>query len=512
MHSASRWGLILAAVAACSDSSAGTAGLTDTSTSTSTSTSSMTTEPTTTSGEPETTDAPTTSPTSTSTSTSTTEPETSTTTTSTTEPETSTTTTTGPDTTTTTTSTDTGETETSTGSTDTSTTTTGDDADGDGDGVPDASDNCVDAANPGQEDGDEDGVGDGCDNCASDPNPDQADTDQDGVGDLCDEEAINNADVLYVPEGTSIELGGTHCYAQWVKILGTVTVPQYANDPATGTLTLKSQTILVGATGKVVADSAGMAGGSPSPQVTTGGFGGQGAGKGCGGGPGSSVGQAGSGAGYGGTGGAPNNQYGNGNPCNSCDQATIAHCSGAVGVVGGTDMGDDVALGNGGGAAGNSSGCSNSGARGGRGGGSVLLLANDWVQVDGSVSARGEEPPGDPSQCGYRGGGGGGSGGGVVVAADSVLGAGSLDARGGNGGPALGDQNQTWAWGGGGGGGGRIKVFSPADTFTGMRRVDAGAGGTVPPTQSSFAGSPGANGKTAAVATIPAIYDDLTCE
>ncbi|MCY0993312.1 hypothetical protein OV203_39615 [Nannocystis sp. ILAH1] len=128
------------------------------------------------------------------------------------------------------------------------------------------------------------------------------------------------------------------------------------------------------------------------------------------------------------------------------------------------------------------------------------------------MSARGEEPPGDNAVCGYRAGGGGGSGGGIVVAADSVLGAGSFDARGGNGGPGLGDQNETWAWGGGGGGGGRIKVFTPGDTFTGMRLVDAGAGGTVPPTASSFAGSPGITGKTAAVATIPASYDNLTCE
>lgn len=472
----------------------------------------MTTGPTT---DGPTTDAPTTSTTSTSTtdpdttSTSTTGPDT--TTTSTTDPDT--TTTTGPDTTTsTTTGPDTTTTDTTTG-TDTSTSTTGDGDDGDGDGVPDASDNCVDDVNPNQDDGDEDGVGDACDNCASDPNPDQGDGDGDGVGDLCDEEAIENGDVLYVPEGASIELGGEHCYAQWVKIDGTVTVPQYAGDPNTGTLTLKSQTILVGASGKIVADSAGMAGGNPSAQLTVGGFGGQGTGKGCGGGPGSSVGQAGSGAGYGGVGGASGNSYGMNNPCNSCDEATISHCGGAVGVVGGTDMGEDVAIGFGGGAAGNSSGCSNAGGRGGRGGGSVLLLANDWVQVDGSVSARGEEPPGDNSACGYRAGGGGGSGGGIVVAADSVLGAGTIDARGGNGGQGLGETpGQTWAWGGGGGGGGRIKVFSPADTFSGMRRVEGGAGGTVPATGASVAGLPGANGKTAAVATIPASYDDLTCE
>lgn len=40
-------------------------------------------------------------------------------------------------------------------------------ADGDGDGVPDSTDNCIDVANAGQEDGDGDGVGDVCDVTAS---------------------------------------------------------------------------------------------------------------------------------------------------------------------------------------------------------------------------------------------------------------------------------------------------------------------------------------------------------
>jgi uncharacterized repeat protein (TIGR01451 family) len=58
--------------------------------------------------------------------------------------------------------------------------------DGDGDGVPDSSDNCPIVPNPGQEDGDGDGVGDACDNCPAIANPDQADADGDGVGDLCE--------------------------------------------------------------------------------------------------------------------------------------------------------------------------------------------------------------------------------------------------------------------------------------------------------------------------------------
>jgi hypothetical protein len=58
--------------------------------------------------------------------------------------------------------------------------------DADGDGVPDASDNCPSVSNPGQADGDGDGVGDVCDNCPSTANADQLDADGDGTGDACD--------------------------------------------------------------------------------------------------------------------------------------------------------------------------------------------------------------------------------------------------------------------------------------------------------------------------------------
>jgi hypothetical protein len=80
---------------------------------------------------------------------------------------------------------------------------------GDGDGIPvdgglpvctggeteNCSDNCPTVANPGQEDGDGDGVGDACDNCIEVANgvllPDagghsQLDTDDDGYGNACD--------------------------------------------------------------------------------------------------------------------------------------------------------------------------------------------------------------------------------------------------------------------------------------------------------------------------------------
>lgn len=58
--------------------------------------------------------------------------------------------------------------------------------DSDGDGIPDAADNCPTVPNPGQADSDGDGIGDDCDNCKIVFNPGQADGDGDGIGDDCD--------------------------------------------------------------------------------------------------------------------------------------------------------------------------------------------------------------------------------------------------------------------------------------------------------------------------------------
>jgi hypothetical protein len=66
--------------------------------------------------------------------------------------------------------------------------------DSDGDGIPDACDNCPLEINPSQDDLDADGVGDACDNCLSEPNTEQSDIDEDLEGDLCD---LNDG-VIYI--------------------------------------------------------------------------------------------------------------------------------------------------------------------------------------------------------------------------------------------------------------------------------------------------------------------------
>jgi Tol biopolymer transport system component len=70
-------------------------------------------------------------------------------------------------------------------------------ADCDGDGIPNGEDNCVYVANPGQEDADGDGFGDVCDNCPAVANPDQVDGDGDGIGDACDYDFDNDG----IPDG-----------------------------------------------------------------------------------------------------------------------------------------------------------------------------------------------------------------------------------------------------------------------------------------------------------------------
>jgi hypothetical protein len=94
--------------------------------------------------------------------------------------------------------------------------------DTDGDGVPDASDNCPTVANSSQTDSDGDGLGDACDptptpivdtdgdgvpdasdNCPTTANASQTDTDGDGLGDACDPNPNGNP-VTSTPVGSPI--------------------------------------------------------------------------------------------------------------------------------------------------------------------------------------------------------------------------------------------------------------------------------------------------------------------
>jgi hypothetical protein len=90
--------------------------------------------------------------------------------------------------------------------------------DPDGDGVDSSTDNCPQAANPGQQDRDGDQVGDACDNCPDDANSDQRDRDRDGTGDACDDSPVEPEQYDVVinevhfdpPEGGSLEFIELH--------------------------------------------------------------------------------------------------------------------------------------------------------------------------------------------------------------------------------------------------------------------------------------------------------------
>ncbi len=57
----------------------------------------------------------------------------------------------------------------------------------DGDGIPNARDNCPTVPNPMQEDSDGDGFGDACDFCKHQATATNHDEDGDGAGDACDD-------------------------------------------------------------------------------------------------------------------------------------------------------------------------------------------------------------------------------------------------------------------------------------------------------------------------------------
>jgi hypothetical protein len=99
---------------------------------------------------------------------------------------------------------------------------------------------------------------------------------------------------------------------------------------------------------------------------------------------------------------------------------------------------------------------------GGAGGGAVALIVDGTLQLDGVLTARGNN---GGFTMGY--GGGGGSGGGIYVIAGTLAGNGAILAGGGDAGDLI------WA---GGGGGGRIAIYCCAQEGEPMASACGGAG------------------------------------
>jgi hypothetical protein len=95
---------------------------------------------------------------------------------------------------------------------------------------------------------------------------------------------------------------------------------------------------------------------------------------------------------------------------------------------------------------------------GGNGGGLVQITAGGEVEIDGVITANGDNATNPRA--------GGGSGGGIWISAPSVSGAGSITANGGSGAPGY----------GGGGGGGRIAINCGTNNFTGTMSAYGGGG------------------------------------
>ncbi|HUJ61982.1 MAG TPA: thrombospondin type 3 repeat-containing protein [Kofleriaceae bacterium] len=99
--------------------------------------------------------------------------------------------------------------------------------DSDGDGIPDALDNCPTVPNPDQHDHDGDGRGDACDVCPHLPDT-GADSDGDGVGDACDPRPTEPGDRIAFFEGF-------YGPVAWNAVLGAASSWHYDGQTATQT-------------------------------------------------------------------------------------------------------------------------------------------------------------------------------------------------------------------------------------------------------------------------------------
>ena len=124
----------------------------------------------------------------------------------------------------------------------------------DGDGVPDARDNCPAVANADQSDVDHDTVGDACDDCPLVANMQGEDNDGDAVGDACDPHPLATGDCLLLLD----TFGDPSLFAAHWQLVGRPAVT-----PSSGAITIvpdASNTDGIVATDPIVADAALVAG------------------------------------------------------------------------------------------------------------------------------------------------------------------------------------------------------------------------------------------------------------
>lgn len=107
---------------------------------------------------------------------------------------------------------------------------------------------------------------------------------------------------------------------------------------------------------------------------------------------------------------------------------------------------------------GSGGGASLTGWSGSEGGGALRVRTGGPIQVDGVITAAGNDGRVEDS--------GGGAGGSIWIRAPALTSGGVITAAGGAGEPVL----------GGGGGGGRIAIYAPVNTFTGLVSVAGGPG------------------------------------
>jgi len=106
---------------------------------------------------------------------------------------------------------------------------------------------------------------------------------------------------------------------------------------------------------------------------------------------------------------------------------------------------------------------SGGGIQGGAGGGVIKISTTNYLNLDGQISANGE----DGQRYSGCGGSGGGSGGSIYITTNIFEGSGQIRADGGQGYDGV----------GGGGAGGRIAIYSQTNNFQGIVRVEGGAAG-----------------------------------